>query len=82
MSGGLSRPDGPGLLNGSAKEQQFFRQGGFPGVGMTDDPEIAAAIHLSSMVSVQIQNLKVIFYNIKTGRIRPGFHYGVPQYND
>jgi hypothetical protein len=54
MAAGLARPDGPGLLYGPAKEQQFFRQGGFPGVGMTDDPEIAAAVYFSAMVLIQI----------------------------
>ena len=54
MATGLACPDGPGLLNGPAKEQQFFRQGGFPGVGMADDPEIAAAVHFSTMVLIQI----------------------------
>jgi hypothetical protein len=68
MATGLPRPDCPGLLYGPAKEQQFFRQGGFPGVGMTDDPEIAAAVHFSSMVLIQIiQPQKLFLYK------KPGF---------
>jgi len=41
--GGLSSLDRSGHLNGSAEKQKLFRERGFPGIGMADDTECAAA---------------------------------------
>jgi hypothetical protein len=39
MAIGLARLDGASHLNGAAKQQQFFSQGGFTGIRVTDDTE-------------------------------------------
>ena len=39
VAGGFFRLDRSGQLNGTAEEEEFFREGGFPGVGVADDAE-------------------------------------------
>jgi hypothetical protein len=56
MAGSLSSLHGPGQLNGSTEEEQFFRKGGFPGVRMADDAESAPSVNLSLMFLVHAIN--------------------------
>jgi hypothetical protein len=37
MSGGMPGLNRTGLLNSAAEQEEFLRQGGFTGIGMTDD---------------------------------------------
>ena len=43
---GLAGFDGPGNLDGASVEQEFFGQSGLAGIGMADDPEGSASVHL------------------------------------
>jgi hypothetical protein len=71
MAGGLSSLDGTRLLYGPAKQQEFFSQRGFAGIGMADNSEIPTPIHFFFMVFFHFIILKMAYRHKKTGPKSP-----------
>jgi|GEM_PF-6511340 hypothetical protein len=61
----LAGLDRPGHLDGPAKEQEFFRQGRLPGVGVTDDAEGATSGDFLLMMHCLISPIMLVSGNKK-----------------
>ena len=65
---------GPGLLNGAPEQQNFFREGGFPGIRVADDAEGPPPVDFFLIKTVHnvclINSWVVLFCNLNATRIR------------
>jgi hypothetical protein len=52
MSGGMSGLNGTGLLDRSAKQEEFLRQGGFAGIRMADNAKGPSAFNFVLIILI------------------------------